>query len=143
MLITREADYALRILRTLSGGEQLKTAEICERERLPQQFVYKILKKMEQAGFVRIARGPEGGCWLTADLKKVSLYSLAEALNIDRLVSACMQPDFQCMWQQAHTSHCMVHRQLQQMQDAFDDELRKRSLHQMLFGDAGDDPEGS
>ena len=58
MLITREADYALRILRALSGGEQVKAAEICERERLPQQFVYKILKKMEQAGLVRIARGP-------------------------------------------------------------------------------------
>jgi hypothetical protein len=29
----------------------------------------------------------------------------------------------------------MVHRQLQQIQDVLDDELRGRSLHQMLFGD--------
>jgi hypothetical protein len=29
----------------------------------------------------------------------------------------------------------MVHRQLQQIQDVLDGELRKRSLHQMLFGE--------
>jgi Rrf2 family protein len=133
MLITREADYALRILRALSGGEQVTAGDICERERLPQQFAYKILKKMEQAGLVRITRGPEGGCRLTADLRKVSLYSLAEILKADRLVGACMQPGCQCAWRQANASSCMVHRQLQQIQDVLDDELRKRSLHQMLF----------
>jgi Rrf2 family protein len=139
MLITREADYALRILRALSGGEQTKAADICERERLPLQFVYKILKKMERAGLVRITRGQEGGCQLTADLRKVSLYDLVETLKADHLVGACMQPGFQCAWQQTHASHCMVHRQLQQMQGVFDTELRKRSLHHMLFGDSPGD----
>jgi Rrf2 family protein len=133
MLITRETDYALRILRTLSGGEQVKAEEICKRELLPQQFVYKILKKMEQAGLVRITRGPGGGCQLAVDLRKVSLYGLVETLKVDRLVGACMQPGFQCMWQRMNASHCMVHKQLQQIQDVLDDELRKRSLHQMLF----------
>ena len=59
MLITRETDYALRILRALSDGEQITVGDVCKRELLPQQFVYKILKKMEHAGLVRIARGAE------------------------------------------------------------------------------------
>jgi Rrf2 family protein len=136
MLITRETDYALRILRALSGGGQVKAEDICKRELLPQQFVYKILKKMEQAGYVRITRGPEGGCRLAVDLRKVNLYNLVATLKGDRLVSACMRPGFQCVWQQTNATHCMVHRQLQQIQDVLDNELRKRSLHLMLFGDS-------
>ncbi|MDR1623155.1 MAG: Rrf2 family transcriptional regulator [Synergistaceae bacterium] len=134
MLITRETDYALRVLRALSDGEQVTVGNVCKRELLPQQFVYKILKKMEQAGFVSIARGVEGGCRLTADLDETSLYDLIEAMKADRLVGACMQPGFQCAWRKENASNCTVHGQLQQIQEILDTELRKRSLRQILFG---------
>ena len=42
LLITREADYALRILRTLSEGGLVTAAEITQRELIPRQFAYKI-----------------------------------------------------------------------------------------------------
>ena len=135
MLITRETDYALRILRALSDGEQITVGDVCKRELLPQQFVYKILKKMEHAGFVRIARGAEGGCRLIADLEKTSLYDLIEAMKADRWVGACMRPDFQCVWRRDNASRCVVHGQLQQIQEVLDTELRRRNLRQMLFGD--------
>ncbi|MDR1873659.1 MAG: Rrf2 family transcriptional regulator [Synergistaceae bacterium] len=134
MLITRETDYALRVLRALSNGEQSTAGNICTRESLPQQFVYKILKKLEQAGFVQIARGAEGGCRLTADLKKASLYDLMEAMKAERLVSACMQPGFQCVWRQKNSGRCVVHSQLQRIQESLDAELRGHSLHKVLFG---------
>ena len=135
MLITRETDYALRILRALSDGEQITVGDVCKRELLPQQFAYKILKKMEHAGLVRIARGAEGGCRLIADLEKTSLYDLIEAMKADRWVGACMRPDFQCAWRKDSASRCVVHGQLQQIQEMLDTELRRRSLRQMLFGD--------
>lgn len=135
MLITRETDYALRILRALSDGEHATVGDVCKRELLPQQFVYKILKKMEQAGFVRIARGAEGGCRLIADLETTNLYDLIEAMKADRLVSGCMLPGFQCAWRRDNASGCMVHEQLRQIQAILDAELRKRSLRQILFGD--------
>ena len=133
LLITRETDYALRILRALSGGEQVTTADICQRELLPQQFAYKILKKLERAGLVQITRGTIGGCRLIADLKKVSLYDLTEIMETDQRISTCMQPGFQCAWRQKCGSKCMVHNQLLQIQSVLDTELRTHSLHQMLF----------
>ncbi|MGX8701699.1 RrF2 family transcriptional regulator [Caproiciproducens sp.] len=133
MLITRETDYALRILRAVSHGEQLTAGEICRRELLPQQFVYKILKKLERAGLVQITRGAGGGCRLAADLKKVSLYDLTEVMDAEKLISACMQPGFQCAWQQKCSAPCTVHRQLSRIQGILDAELRAVSLHQMLF----------
>ena len=53
LLITREADYALRIMRALAGGEQRTAADICQQEQIPDQFVYKIAKKLEKAGFFK------------------------------------------------------------------------------------------
>lgn len=100
---------------------------------LPQQFVYRILKKMEKGGLVRIARGRDGGAELVADLKKVSLYDLLTIINEKRYISACMQPDYECAWRSAQAASCPVHNQLTQIQDNLDKELKKRSLHQVLF----------
>ena len=56
LLITRETDYALRILRALSQGVCLTVGEIAEKESLPHKFTYKIMKKLEKAGIIRIIR---------------------------------------------------------------------------------------
>ena len=62
-MITRETDYALRLLRTLRDGERRTAAEAAERELVPQSFAHKILKKLARAGFVEVARGAShGGC---------------------------------------------------------------------------------
>ena len=70
-MITRETDYALRLLRTLRDGERRTAAEAAERELVPQSFAHKILKKLARAGFVEVARGAEGGCRLSAELNSL------------------------------------------------------------------------
>ena len=47
MLITRECDYGVRIVRALAKGEKMCVNQICEKEDLTPAFVYKILKKLE------------------------------------------------------------------------------------------------
>ena len=46
MLISRETDYALRILRALSDGKKRSIEEICSLEATPKQFAYRIIKKL-------------------------------------------------------------------------------------------------
>jgi Rrf2 family protein len=136
VLITRETDYALRTLRALSTGEQITTADICRQELLPQQFVYKILKKLQKAGLVLITRGKDGGCRLIADLEKVSLYDLMEIMDADKAVSACTQPGFPCAWRQKYNKPCQVHRHLQQIQNRLDKELKALPLSEILSDDS-------
>ena len=50
MIMTRESDYAVRILRALAGGEKMTVGRICEAEFVPVQFAYKILKKLAKCG---------------------------------------------------------------------------------------------
>ena len=44
MFITRECDYAVRVLRALAGETRLSVNEICDREAITAPFAYKILK---------------------------------------------------------------------------------------------------
>ena len=134
VLITRETDYALRILRALADGGRMTTEEICREEQLPRQFAYKILKKLERAGLVGISRGAEGGCHLRADLKRVSLYDLTSVMGGDRAVSACMQAGYRCGRRESSDTGCQVHLQLLEVRRALDRELSSRSLYRMLYG---------
>ena len=52
MFITRESDYAMRVVRALMGETRLSVSEICEREAITAPFAYKILKKLQNAGIV-------------------------------------------------------------------------------------------
>lgn len=49
MVINKETDYALRILRALTDGELHTAGQLSQEELLPQAFTYKILKKLERA----------------------------------------------------------------------------------------------
>ena len=135
MLITRETDYALRILRTLSDGKSYTAGELAERESLPQKFAYKILKKLEKAGIVQITRGASGGCRLGCDLRTATLYQLIEAVETNARLTSCMTPGYQCEWRGRHGSPCTIHTQLAKVQNAIDQEFRSRSLYWLLNGE--------
>ena len=73
MLITRETDYALRMLRVLLDEEKHSAAEMAETELIPMQFAYQILRKLSAGELVQVSRGAAGGCRLSCDLRGVSL----------------------------------------------------------------------
>ncbi len=135
MLITRETDYALRILRALAGGEQLTTAELANGEQIPQQFAYKILKKLQKNGLIKILRGTGGGCILNTELRQISLYRLMQAMEGELLVNSCMNPDYVCSWCKAHEGvSCHANVYLNFLQGRLDEELKAHNLQEILFG---------
>ena len=52
MLMTRECDYAVRILRALADGEMKSVVQICRAEDLKTAIAYKLTRKLEQAGIL-------------------------------------------------------------------------------------------
>ena len=133
MLLSRETDYALRILQSLLEGERKSVGEISKAEMIPQQFAYKIMKKLANAGLVEITRGVDGGCRLIGDLEQVSLYDLMEATDGHCDVNACMVSDYQCPRREKNGS-CMIHSQLIGIQQKLNEELRSHSLKTLLTG---------
>ena len=135
VLITRETDYALRVLRALSDGQQRTAGEIAAGQLVPRQFAYKIIKKLSRGGLVTITRGADGGCRLAADLRQVSLYDLMTAMEEDACIVACMDPGYPCPWREAHGG-CAIHCGLAQVQARLDEALRTHDLHSLIFGPA-------
>lgn len=134
MLITKETDYALRILRSLSDGGSFTVGELTEKEQLPREFAYKILKKLEKAGMVQIIRGAKGGCFLDCDLNEVSLYDVIHSIETKTKISACMDPSYDCNWRKERNSSCLIHGRLRMVQEAVDSELKSWSLFQVIHG---------
>lgn len=135
MLITKETDYALRILRALAHGERRTTAQLACGEQIPHQFAYKILKKLQKGGVIQIIRGADGGCSLAADLDKVSLYQLIQMMEQRATISNCTNAEYQCQWRKAHNDAiCHAHIFLVSIQNKLNQELDAHSLQKVLFG---------
>ena len=134
MLFTRETDYAIRFFRTLKDGQLHSVSDITEREFIPQQFAYKILRKLSRADLVEVTRGAKGGCRLKADLEKVTLLDLIGVVEAKKAFIACLDPEFECPYREANNG-CRVHSNLEVIEGQLDDQLRKVSLKDLLEND--------
>lgn len=132
MLMTRESDYAVRIMRALSVGRLMTVKQICEQEAIPTQFAYKILKKLANAKLIRIIRGASGGYELMKDLHEVSLLDLMNAVGEEGVVNACIKPSYECSWRGKDGRPCKVHTELARIQEALNQELSRHSIFDIL-----------
>ena len=132
MLLTREADYALRILRALARGERMTTKQICEAEMIPLPFARKILQKLAAAGCVEMLRGAEGGCVLRADLAALSLYDLLHFVGENLFVNACTAPDFDCPLRNRDGNVCRFHTALAGVEAEIAELLKRRFIGDMV-----------
>ncbi len=132
MLITRETDYALRILRALSHGQLRSIPQICAEEHIPKQFAYKILKKLFNAGFVEVSRGTTGGCRLVIDPAQVTLYQILCATGEEHLINACTNCGYECERRSELEGDCTIHCHLQEMQARLDGILQEYTLADLL-----------
>jgi Rrf2 family iron-responsive transcriptional regulator len=134
MLITREADYAIRLIRGLTDGEIHPVKSLCETEEIPWKFAYKILKKLKDAGIVESLSGVHGGCRLRKDLNDVTLLDLLTAVEGRQYINDCMKPGYECAWERRNNRKCEVCRQLAGIQKRFDRELEGYTLMQLIEG---------
>ena len=131
MLLTRECDYGLRIIRALSSGEKTTAEEICAAENIPGQFAYKILKKLERAGYLMSSRGREGGYWLIKPLSEISIYDVVSSIDENLFVNECLRDDRPCV-RNLEDKPCSVHVELKRIQDVLMEELRRSTINNIV-----------
>ena len=126
MLMTREMDYALRILRALHQAEQLSAAAIAQQENMPKAVTLKILKQLHASGLVDSRRGPSGGYLLQRSCGELYLGDLFQALEEPVFVNRCQQPVYSC--ENDPEGRCGICRELCRIQEVLDTELRRTPL---------------
>ncbi|GAA6479322.1 Rrf2 family transcriptional regulator [Enterocloster aldenensis] len=132
MMITRESDYAVRMIRALKDGEQLTIEQICRKEQVPRQFAYKILKKLEKAGLVRIRRGAGGGCSLGRGLDVLTLLDVIRATDEEFFLNPCLKQGYRCEYAEGSGHNCLVHCELARVQAILERELRHKTLAELF-----------
>ena len=132
MIITREIDYALRIVRSLSDKNKCTMKDLCERQDIPKQFAYKIIKKLASAQIIKSTRGVNGGCVLIKDLDEITLFDLINAVDSEKYLSACTDPDFECDYNEKNRGLCTMHFNLCEIQKSFNENLKSYTMKDML-----------
>ncbi len=134
-MISRETDYAIRMLRYLSDRQLHSNVKMCDDEHIPVQFGYKILDKLQDARIVESVRGRYGGCRLIASLEDVTLFQLIEIVGNRFCFNQCLEPGKNCEWQETHPENCNVHKKLQVMQTEMEQTMNNITLQELIWGD--------
>jgi Rrf2 family protein len=100
MQVSRKVDYALRAVIHLANDEHREracsVAEIAERERIPRQFLEKIIRDLIRTGLVRSRRGPHGGYVLAKPAEHVTFQHVIEAVEGPISLNVCVGEHAEC-----------------------------------------------
>ena len=87
------ADYGARAMIDLAqhyGNGLTQTADIAERQRIPESYLEQLLTTLRKAGLVRSVRGPAGGHELVRSPAELSLGDMLDALDGVTSPAPCM-----------------------------------------------------
>ena len=98
MKITREADYAVRVVYTIMReGKKISARDIAEQSGVTQRFALKILHKLTVAGVVQSFKGVTGGFVLAKSPDDISMGEIIECIDGSFDISHCLgDDDFDC-----------------------------------------------
>ena len=94
MQVSRKVDYALRATIHLANEEvsdrTCSVGEIATRERIPRQFLEKIIQQLIHKGLVRSRRGPRGGYVLARPAEQLTFRDVIEAVEGPISLNVCV-----------------------------------------------------
>lgn len=129
MKITREADYALRIVAMIAEeGRQIEAKVIAEKNEIPYRFTLKILRKIVQSGIIKSYRGVNGGYVLNKAPSEITLKDVIEVIDGKIAINKCMEESGICR----NDGVCRIQKQLYRVQTVLADELGKITFEDVL-----------
>jgi Rrf2 family protein len=99
MRLTREGDYAVRVVVDLAGrhpGAVVRTAELTTATEVPRAYLAKILRALSHAGLVRTRPGSRGGVSLARDPATITLRQMIQAVEGPIYLNRCLVRRGEC-----------------------------------------------
>jgi len=131
MLITRESEYAMRMVRALADNEVRAVRKICDDELIPHKWAYKILKKMERAKIVKAFHGANGGYRLDMELSQISMLDILGINENTLRFNECMYSANGCM-HHGKTGGCEIRRELGRLETIIKTALSERTMDMVV-----------
>ena len=134
MLITRECDYGIRIIRALSDGSMKKSKVIAAEEHIPLTFANKILGKLMHASYLQSVRGAKGGYRLKRPLDTITMADIITALDDKRCANEYLCKGSDCAFKAGKNKACAIHHELVLAQNMMVSSLGARTMDVVLYG---------
>ncbi len=130
MLITREMDYAVRVVRALKDGTKVSASEVAKKEHLPQAITYKVLNSLLKSKLIGSMRGVNGGYYFKCDLSNTTLYDICVALGEDMSITECIREGYDCI--NNRCGECILNKEFNRIQSSLNRELQMTTLDKLL-----------
>lgn len=130
MEITRQADYAVRIVLDLAGRPEagiVRSDDIARRQLVPRAYFTKVVQALVRAGYVRTLRGARGGIQLARDPQIITLRQVIEAVEGPIHLNRCLLRSGECALERT----CAAHPVWERIQDVLMRELDGVTVAQM------------
>lgn len=108
MRLTREGDYAVRVLVDLAGrppGDVVRTEDLTVSTGVPRPYLAKIVQALARARLVQTRPGPGGGVALLGPPAGITLRQMVEAVEGPIRLNRCLVRSGEC----PRDAFCAVH----------------------------------
>ena len=96
MLVTREADYAIRCVIEVARIGRTSAAQVARLQGISPTFLGKIVQTLAKAGILATRRGVGGGIALAKPVEDITLLEVIEAVEGPLCINECLQTPTQC-----------------------------------------------
>ncbi|HIU64185.1 MAG TPA: Rrf2 family transcriptional regulator [Candidatus Avacidaminococcus intestinavium] len=96
MKISTKGRYALRLMLDLAvnyTGEYITIKSIAKRQEISEKYLEQIITQLSKAGFVRSARGAQGGYMLTRKPQDYTIGDILRVMEGNLSPVACLEED--------------------------------------------------
>jgi Rrf2 family protein len=107
MSLSNTTGHAVRALACLAGcnNPPASIRDVAECSEVPQAYLAKIVKKLNDAGIIESKRGKTGGIWLARPAKLISLLDISVALDGEDFLGPCLLGQEYCSDGRACPTH--------------------------------------
>jgi len=112
VLVTREADYAIRCVIEVSRHGRISAARVAKLQGISPTFLGKIVQSLAKAGILATRRGVGGGIALGVPVESLTLLQVIEAVEGPLCLNECLTTPPQC----PHVEACPAYTYLKQAQ---------------------------
>ncbi|KJJ85238.1 Transcriptional regulator, Rrf2 [Candidatus Omnitrophus magneticus] len=129
-LLTKHSDYAIRAILLLALNKQkpMSTREISNKEKIPYEFLRKILYTLLEKKFIDSKEGAGGGFTLKIFPKKIKITDIITVFQKDINMLGCLFEKKIC----PGGAKCVLRKNLQRIESILIKELNKITIESLL-----------
>jgi Rrf2 family protein len=96
VLVTREADYAVRCVVEVARSGRTSAAQVAREQGISPTFLGKIVQSLAKAGILATRRGVGGGISLAKPIEDLTLLQVIEAIEGPLWINECLRSPGRC-----------------------------------------------